>query len=194
MILTSSYLREQAAKRNITEYSQQRILNENAEFFKKSITKTYDIFLSHSSLDKKQVLTLLKLFNEAGYTVYVDWIEDTQLDRNNVTKATAQVLKNRMKTSKGLSYLTTSNSTSSKWCPWELGFFDGLKDERCCILPVMDYSTYSFKGQEYLGLYPYIKYQQNTTGKYDFWVHNQTSDEYTVLSSWLNGTNPYKHK
>jgi len=48
--------------------------------------------LSHSSLDKIKVLALVDLFNKAGFSVYVDWIEDTQLDRNNVTVDTAKTL------------------------------------------------------------------------------------------------------
>lgn len=195
MILTSSYLSEQADKRNINEFSQQRILNENAEYLKVKFSKTYDVFLSHSSLDKKLVLTLLKLFNEAGYTVYIDWIDDKQLDRNNVTKSTAQTLKERMNSSRGLSFLTTKNSTISKWCPWELGYFDGLKNERCCILPVLEYSQSTFTGQEYLGLYPYLTYSTRTdNGKFDFWVYDSSNNgKYVVLSDWLSGFNPLSH-
>ena len=96
MILSKSYLSQQAERRNITEYGQQkeRIIYENAELsmrydsVQKRNIKDYDIFLSHSSLDKKLVLTLVSLFNEAGYSVYVDWIEDIQLDRSNVNNST----------------------------------------------------------------------------------------------------------
>ena len=163
MILSKSFLTQQAEKRNISEYGTKReqILYENVELSTRydSVNNTkireYDIFLSHSSLDKKLVLTLVDLFNEAGYSVYVDWIEDTQLDRSNVNKDTAQTLRSRMNHSKGLAYVVTSNSTNSKWCPWELGYFDGKKNSRCCILPIMESNT--FQGQEYLGLYPYIR-------------------------------------
>ena len=176
----------------------ERIIYENAELsmrydsVQKRNIKDYDIFLSHSSLDKKLVLTLVSLFNEAGYSVYVDWIEDTQLDRSNVNKNTAQVLRNRMNGLKGLSYVTTSNSTNSKWCPWELGHFDGKKNGRCCILPIMESQT--FQGQEYLGLYPYMQYVQvSGKEKYEFWVYNQGTNKYVILRKWLDGSNPYKH-
>lgn len=200
MILNKNYLLQQAEMRNISEYgmSKQRIVNENVELSmhydstQRRNVREYDIFLSHSSLDQRLVLTLVRLFNEAGYSVYVDWIEDTQLDRSNVNKNTAQILRNRMKCSKGLSYVATSNATNSKWCPWELGYFDGWKDSRCCILPIME--TTVFKGQEYLGLYPYIEYEKiNGKDKYDFWIYNQGTDDYIILRSWLEGKNPYKH-
>ena len=124
--------------------------------------------------------------------MYVDWIEDTQLDRSNVNKDTAQTLRSRMNHLKGLAYVATSNSTNSKWCPWELGYFDGKKNSRCCILPIMESNT--FQGQEYLGLYPYIRYSKiSGKNKYDFWVYNQGTDEYVILKKWLAGSNPYNH-
>ena len=200
MILSKSYLTQQANNRNISEYGnkRQQIINENFELahrFDSTLNKRvkeYDIFLSHSSLDKRLVLTLVELFNDAGYSVYVDWIEDTQLDRSNVNKDTANVLRNRMNTSKGLAYVATSNATNSKWCPWELGYFDGKKGSRCCILPIMDNTT--FRGQEYLGLYPYIEYEKYANkNEYDFWVYNQGTNEYVILRSWLSGNEPYIH-
>lgn len=200
MILSKSFLTQQAEKRNISEYGTKReqILYENVELSTRydSVNNTkireYDIFLSHSSLDKKLVLTLVDLFNEAGYSVYVDWIEDTQLDRSNVNKDTAQTLRSRMNHSKGLAYVATSNSTNSKWCPWELGYFDGKKNSRCCILPIME--SKNFHGQEYLGLYPYLEYAEySNKNRYEFWVDNQENDEYATLREWLNGKEPYKH-
>ena len=54
--------------------------------------------------------------------------------------------------------------------------------------------TTVFKGQEYLGLYPYIEYEKiNGKDKYDFWIYNQGTDDYIILRSWLEGKNPYKH-
>lgn len=83
------------------------------------------MFISHSFLDKKLILTLIDLFNNAGYSVYVDWINDKTLDRNNVSPKTAKVIKNRISDCKGLSYIATGNIINSKWCPWELGLADG---------------------------------------------------------------------
>ena len=197
MILNKNFLIQEAEKRNIG-INWEPIFCENAKLSMRynpvnnTKTREYDIFLSHSFLDKKLIFTLVDLFNEAGYSVYVDWIEDPQLDRSNVNRATAQTLIDKMNYSKGLAYIATSNSVISKWCPWELGYFDGKKNSRCCILPIMD--SHTFHGQEYLGLYPYIRYSKiYGKDKYDFWVYNQGTDEYVVLSKWLGGKNPYNH-
>ena len=50
----------------------------------------------HSFLDKRLILTLIDLFNNVGYSVYVDWINDKNLGRNNVSPKTANVIKNRI--------------------------------------------------------------------------------------------------
>lgn len=194
MILTTGFLDNQANSRGIyaTDSAQRRVLYENETILKKS--NKYDIFLSHRYMDGKRVITLVNMFNDAGYSVYVDWLEDPELDRNNVTVYTAALLKLRLLSSKGLTFLATDNSSYSKWCPWELGYMDG-KNGRCCILPVLDYNATAFKGVEYLGLYPYIEYDtQRGTGKFDFWVYDQNDNtKYVRLDFWLNGVNPTKH-
>lgn len=93
MILTNEFLRKESIKRDINNASETRILNENYAVFSKK--ESYDLFISHCFLDKKLILTLIDLFNNAGYSVYVDWINDKTLDRNNVSPKTAKVIKNR---------------------------------------------------------------------------------------------------
>lgn len=63
------------------------------------------------------------ILEDLGYSVYVDW-NDNQLDPNNVTPETAKMLRERMKQCKSLIYAFSENASSSKWMPWELGYFD----------------------------------------------------------------------
>jgi hypothetical protein len=42
----------------------------------------YDIFLSHCFKDRELADGLTEQFESLGYTVYVDWREDPQLDRS----------------------------------------------------------------------------------------------------------------
>lgn len=194
MILNKPYLYSLAENEKLNFTNTQRsILNENAQIFESK--KIYDIFLSHSYLDKELVYALVRLFNKAQYSVYVDWMFDTELDRSSVNKRTSEVLRARMDSSKGLAYVATNNTAQSKWCPWELGYEDGKTKGRCAILPILDYGSTSFKGQEYLGLYPYIEYEKRSDNQnYDFWVYdNEDTSRYIILSSWLNGNNPQSH-
>lgn len=117
---------------------------------------TFDVFLSHSYHDRDLVIGIKALFEKEGFTVYVDWINDKLLSRDNVTKDTAAVLQKRMRQSKCLIYATSENASQSKWMPWETGFFDGIRDRMVAILPISENASSDFSGQEYLGLYPYI--------------------------------------
>jgi hypothetical protein len=176
------------------ERKQRQVVTKNKEIY--SSKKSYDLFLSHSYLDKKLVYTLVDIFNKAGYNIYVDWMVDTQLDRTVVNRETAKVLKGRMDDCKGLAYVSTSNTVNSKWCPWELGYSDGSKNGRCAILPIMETEYGEFKGREYLGLYPYIDYEKNRSAHdYDFWVNDpQNEKKYINLSSWLEGNDLTIHE
>ena len=158
--------------------------------------RAYDLFLSHSYLDRSMVYTIVDLFNDAGYSVYVDWMVDVQLNRNNITSDTAKTLRERMDTCHGLAYISTANISTSKWCPWELGYMDGKKSGRCAILPVLESETAEFSGREYLGIYPYIDYARTeNNGKYQFWVHDPSNKKkYASLNEWLKGTDPYIHE
>lgn len=185
MILNERILRQAAleAQRSYESYSYSIPHFDTAE--------NYDLFISHSFKDKNLVTGLYHLFSKAGYKVYIDWIDDSNLDRKSVTPDTAAIIKRRIKSSKGAAYIATANSTTSKWCPWELGVSDGMHD-RVCILPVMDCS---FKGQEYLGLYPYLEYGQVAgEQRNEFWVYDQQDkSKYTTLRGWLKGSKPHYH-
>jgi len=130
----------------------------------------FDIFLSHSYRDKEIIPYLKKELEDMGYSVYVDWITDKLLSREQVTKETAKVLQKRMKQSKFLFFATSENSPNSKWMPWELGYFDGIKNKRVAILPISkeenDFSE-NFKGQEYLGLYCWVVKDKKEYSSYE---------------------------
>lgn len=162
--------------------SQAKVLDESASAFNKF--KTYDIFLSHSAKDSELILGMKGILEDHGYSVYVDWVDDPQLDRGKVTKKTASALRERMKRCNSLFFVTTNNSESSKWMPWECGYFDGLK-EKVAIVPVKA-SSYSdeFIGQEYLGLYPYCLRANTTSGVSRLWIHRDKS-YYALYDIWV---------
>lgn len=167
------------------------ILNEslNQQRTFSATTKTYDIFLSHSSTDAALVAGLKLELEDLGYSVYVDWIEDPKLSRANVTKETALVLQARMKQCKSLLYAFSENAVNSKWMPWELGYFDGIKGT-VAVLPISRTSKSNFQGSEYLGIYYYIQIDTiSGTNRLALWVH-ETSTKYTLFNNWIAGTQP----
>jgi len=164
------------------------ILNESFD-----LNKTYDIFLSHSYIDKEEVASLKIYLETFSLSVYIDWIDDYQLNRNSVTKETARRIKERMKNCKSLLYAFSENTILSKWMPWELGYFDGFKG-RVAVLPISNSTTDNFKGTEYVGLYPYITHNKiSGTEKEALWVRENTNN-YIIMEQWLNGQNPFNRK
>lgn len=151
---------------------------------------SFDIFLSHAYADQLVVTGLYAMLTSLGFVVYIDWIFDRQLNRTAVTAATAAVLRQRMAQSKSLVYATTVNHSSSKWMPWECGYFDG-HDGHTAILPVVAYSGAAFSGQEYLGLYPYGQRSATGKGRTSLRIHNQNNLSRSVtFDKWIGGVNP----
>ena len=125
-----------------------------------------------------------------GYSVYLDWIQDSQLDRTKVDKATADLLRRRMKQCRSLFFGTSDISPSSKWMPWECGYFDGVKGKVAICPIVMQGTQNEYTGQEYLGLYPYIQKDKPRDGvSPTLWVH-ETRTKYVIYSKWLTGQQP----
>lgn len=122
-----------------------------------SVNTEFDIFLSHSYMDAEMIAGVKAMLEGTGVSVYVDWIEDNQLDRKRVDAGTANLLRRRMRNSKSLIYAASETSPSSKWMPWELGYFDGFRPDHVVVFPLVRVPESQFVGQEYLGLYPYLE-------------------------------------
>lgn len=147
--------------------------------------ETFDIFLSHSYKNKEIVFGTKQLFNDYGFKVYVDWIDDNNLDRTKVNKLTADLLRGRMKQCKSLVFLETQEAQDSKWTIWELGYMDGVT-KKVAILPVLNNMNDPYKGQEYLSLYPYI--QESYIQEYNDFKQNLniiTENNVLPLKKWL---------
>ncbi|AGK53180.1 TIR domain-containing protein [Bacillus sp. 1NLA3E] len=154
-------------------------------------TKQYDIFLSHSFQDA-EVIHGLKIFIESKFnlSVYVDWLDTPELDRSNVTKTTANKLREVMKNCKSMLVAYSESVPESRWVPWEVGYFDSVK-ARIAVLPISKYrvDSESFEGQEYLGLYSY-GVRDTVNGNDVIWIQNSPT-EYVGLKNWIIGTEPY---
>lgn len=151
----------------------------------------FDMFLSHTIRDAEIVLGMKELLAEMGYKVYVDWIDDPQLDRRNVNRNTADKIRSRMQQCDSLFFVTTQNSVDSKWMPWECGYFDGIKS-KVAIVPVVQYSSdEKFRGQEYLGLYPFCEKSKSQGGSDLLYIH-EGEKKYLPYDNWVKQAEPMK--
>jgi hypothetical protein len=124
----------------------------------------FDVFLCHSYLDKKYVLGLREMLKQYGKSVYVDWICDPLFTRETVNRTTANRLRRRMRDSKDLFYATSPAADESRWMPWELGYFDGMRPRHVALVPIVPKAQLLTTGQEYLDLYPTLE-RLNLPGK-----------------------------
>ena len=116
-------------------------------------------FLSHSHKDADLAKGLQGFLQAQGWIVYIDW-EDTAMPPKP-NRETARSIKSRIERLDWFIYLATANSASSKWCPWEIGYADGVKDiDKIVIVPTRDGIGNNY-GNEYLDLYRHVDATQS---------------------------------
>lgn len=157
-------------RRQVPDYEIKSKLNEARSA---STYTTFDIFLSYNIKDKAVVEGIYLFLTKMGKKVYLDFIVDPQLSRENASKETATIIRNRLSRSKQLIYAISCNSAESKWMPWELGIADG-EGHKCLILPVSNYYYKDFVRKEYLQLYPILEKQQGYYS-YDYYMAYRNS-------------------
>lgn len=153
--------------------SDRTIINEALAF---DADLTYDVFLSHAIRDRTLVLGVKSRLELEDLSVYIDWIDDADLDRTEVTEKNARRLRRRLRRCRSLIYLATNNASKSKWMPWELGYFNGRNKGLIGVLPVLDDPDEAFEGQEFLGLYPVIKALNTRAGRMRLFVTESGTD------------------
>lgn len=156
----------------------------------------FDIFLSHSYDDKDTVIDIVNhLKNEYGVYAYVDWLADPFLDRSNVNRSTANLLKTRMQQCDSLAFLDTEKARESNWTPWEVGYMDGLK-ERVFIIPVVSVEKEDYKGMEYFSLYPFLdEAKEDKSEIMRLWVNSQEKKyHYRDFHNWIKEGEPLLDK
>jgi hypothetical protein len=109
------------------------------------------LFLCHSHLDAEYVSGLITLLDDHNWRVYVDWRDNAMPESPN--GETAKVIRQKIRDLDYFAFLATPNSVSSRWCPWEIGYADGVKrHEQIFVIPTEDQSG-RWYGREYLQVY-----------------------------------------
>lgn len=109
-------------KFNIEEIPKE--LEYRLENSKEQKIKTYDFFISHSSVDHDTVQKLIIHLNQKGKNIYCDWMNDNDyLKRHLVGNSTLNVITKRLQQSKELIFVISDSSMKSNWCKYELNYF-----------------------------------------------------------------------
>ncbi|MBO9687079.1 MAG: toll/interleukin-1 receptor domain-containing protein [Mitsuaria chitosanitabida] len=107
--------------------------------------------LCHSHHDRDLAIGLQQRLREQGVDVYIDWQDKAMPAEPN--RITAQRIQAVIKGCDLFLFLATANSAASRWCPWEIGYADGVKRlDQIAIVPTRDSSGHHH-GNEYLQLY-----------------------------------------
>lgn len=108
-------------------------------------------FLCHSHLDKNLVEGFVKYVKQKGWDVYIDWQDNTLPSKPE--RATAEKIRSKIRSSDLFIFLATHNSMASRWCPWEIGFGDGVKFGNSILIVQTIDDRGNYHGNEYLQLY-----------------------------------------
>ncbi|NGT59130.1 toll/interleukin-1 receptor domain-containing protein [Clostridium perfringens] len=120
--LKNVYAKERYNIKAIPEELEYRIENS-----KEQMIKSYDFFISHSSVDYTAVQRLIQYLNEKKKNIYCDWINDNDyLKRKLVGKSTLSVIEKRLLQSRAIIFVISNNSLDSNWCKYELNYFNEL--------------------------------------------------------------------
>lgn len=165
---------------------------EYSQFGEKKTT----VFISHKHDDLEDLKDVLGFFQQTyGVKVYID-SQDSSMPKVTSAK-TALNIKERIKQCDKFILLATNGAIESKWCNWELGYGDAHKYKtHIALFPMKPEGTSdtSYKGSEYMDIYPYISYYDGTetytNGKpiprgYYVRRHESNGNYITPLGDWF---------
>src|SRR3546814_221123 len=155
-----------------------------------ALKDSFDIFLSHAMRDAGIILGIKQILESSGKTVYIDWLDDPDLNRESVSGKTAEKLRVRMRQCGSLFYVYSQSSQRSRWMPWELGYFDGVSGN-VAILPIFpDGGTLEFENEEYLQIYPKVDFT-SISHKPAIFVNRSKSagyGDFKTFDDWRSGS------
>jgi hypothetical protein len=139
---------------DILRYEAQASTKRSAELIKEAkASRKQTAFLSHSHHDARLAKSLQAFLQAQGWEVYIDW-DDTSMP-DSPTRETAEKIQTKIRDLDWFLFLGTQNSMRSRWCPWEIGYADGVKPiDNILIVATTD--SVGTHGSEYLQLYRHI--------------------------------------
>lgn len=164
---------------NLAKASSRRIVEKAATITEAATAGRRTIFICHSHVDQRYVEGFITYLQDAGMDPYVDWQDSSMPASPDST--TAAKIKQRIQRADLFMFLATPNSVASRWCPWEIGYADGVKAlDAIFVVTTRDNGGRTY-GSEYLGLYRHLDVA--STGDLAAWEPGDTS--YGVLAKKL---------
>ncbi len=149
---------------------------------RKAFTNEITVFLSHKHSQQQELQDAIALLRKVNVNVYVDWADEGM--PKTTSGATAQRLKDKIKSSRKFILLATEEAIASTWCNWELGIGDAHRYIDHIALLVVKENYTAWTGSEYLQIYPVIgaKYSNNL----EIFEVQYPGGKKVDLITWLN--------
>jgi hypothetical protein len=98
-----------------------------------------------------------------GWKVYIDWLDQELPDQPD--KNTAIRIRDKISSHRWFLFLATASSVASRWCPWEIGYADAIKNNDSILLVRTEDDNGRWYGNEYLQLYRQINEAKSSDGR-----------------------------
>ena len=187
MILTENKLKELTLAADVLSEAHQQ-----TRFF--SIGQHASVFLSHKHDEISQLKRVAYILEELHASIYVDWLDNSMPKKTSGTTAT--IIKQQIQKYDKFILVATDGAIDSKWCNWELGYGDAQKFDlgKIALFPIAQ-NDGSWKGSEYMQIYPTIQYYSGTE-KYSngnliprgyYYCYNDKDGNYRIqkLYDWI---------
>ena len=106
---------------------------------------SYDVFFSHS-YDDRAITSVRKDLSKERDTLYLLIGSKTTAQSQQGQQSNRRSLRSYMDICRCLIYAYSPSIGDSKWCPWELGYFDG-KNGKAYVMPIIDEPSQSYVGR-----------------------------------------------
>lgn len=180
MLINKSHLAKYKVNESKLFRTQIRMIIHEHFDLKKSSTQDVTVFLSHKHNETTILQEVVCLLESLDVDVYIDW-KDEDLPAKT-SGETAIKIKEKITKCEKFIFLATNSAIESKWCNWELGFGDSLKYlDNLALMPITE-NDGTWKGNEYLQIYPVIKTNYETI-KGDYFV--EFNGKKQSLEKWL---------
>lgn len=154
MILTENQLRNLTPAADVLSEAHQQVRSF-------SVGQRASVFLSHKHDEINYLKRVAYILERLHTSLYVDWLDSSM---PKITSGdTGTKIKQRIKKYDKFILVASDGAIDSKWCNWELGYGDAQKFEtgKIALFPIAQ-NDGSWKGSEYMQIYPTIQYFDGT--------------------------------
>lgn len=126
-----------------------------------SVGQRASVFLSHKHDEISQLKRVAYILENLHTSIYVDWLDNSM--PRTTSGVTATIIKQQIEKYDKFILIATDGAIDSKWCNWELGYGDAQKFDlgKIALFPIAQ-NDGSWKGSEYMQIYPTIQYYFGT--------------------------------